>query len=159
MRLSHQQNLKVGYKEAINQSKNIKVIFVFFMQSILFQESEGKCNVKLSIVSFILLRIFFNALGISWPCFFLFDFFFVCLFVCVVFCFCFFSSSIFQAFQKSVKTYKKNFYFQKIWHFFMKYISHFKLSITFFDSIFPVSFFAHHARLLKYKSDASWWCQ
>ena len=117
MRLSHQQSLKVGYKEAINQSKNIKVIFVFFMQSILFQESEGKCNVKLSIVSFILLRIFFNALGISWPCFFLFDFFFVCLFVCVVFCFCFFSSSIFQAFQKSVKTYKKNFYFQKIRHF------------------------------------------
>lgn len=158
MRLSHQQNLNVGYKEAINQSKNIKVIFVFFMQSILFQESEGKCNVKLSIVSFILLRIFFNALGISWPCFFFVWFFFLfCLFVCVV-C-CFFSSSIFQAFQKSVKTYKKNFYFQKIWHFFMKYISHFKLSITFFDSIFPVNFFAHHARLLKYKSDASWWCQ
>ena len=78
MRLSHQHNLKVGYKEAINQSKNIKVIFVFFMQSILFQESEGKCNVKLSIVSFILLRIFFNALGISWPCFF-----FVCLFVSI----------------------------------------------------------------------------
>lgn len=133
MRLSHQQNLKVGYKEAINQSKNIKVIFVFFMQSILFQESEGKCNVKLSIVSFILLRIFFNALGISWPCFFFvwFFFFFIYLFACVVFCFCFFSSSIFQAFQKSVKTYKKNFYFQKIRHFFMKYISHFKLSITF----------------------------
>ena len=85
MRLSHQHNLKVGYKEAINQSKNIKVIFVFFMQSILFQESEGKCNVKLSIVSFILLRIFFNALGILWPCFFLFDFFFffVCLFVSI----------------------------------------------------------------------------
>ena len=38
----------------------------------------------------------------------------------------------------------------------MKYISHFKLSITFFDSIFPVNFFAHHARLLKYKSDVSW---
>ena len=142
MRLSHQQNLNVGYKEAINQSKNIKVIFVFFMQSILFQESEGKCNVKLSIVSFILLRIFFNALGILWPCFFLFDFFFV-LFVCLL------------VFQKSVKTFKKNFYFQKIRHFFMKYISHFKLSITFFDSIFPVNFFAHHARLLKYKSDVS----
>ena len=142
MRLSHQHNLKVGYKEAINQSKNIKVIFVFFMQSILFQESEGKCNVKLSIVSFILLRIFFNALGILWPCFFLFDFFFF-LVVCLL------------VFQKSVKTFKKNFYFQKIRHFFMKYISHFKLSITFFDSIFPVNFFAHHARLLKYKSDVS----
>ena len=159
MRLSHQQNLKVGYKEAINQSKNIKVIFVFFMQSILFQESEGKCNVKLSIVSFILLRIFFNALGISWPCFF-FVWFFFCLFICLCcFLFLFFFKQHFSSIPEISENLQKEFLFSENQTFFMKYISHFKLSITFFDSIFPVSFFAHHARLLKYKSDASWWCQ
>ena len=93
---------------------------------ILFQESEDERNVSARItVFFILLIIFFNSLGISLPCFF----------TCSIF-------------------FKKNFYFQKIRHFVMKYISHFKLSITFFDSIFPVSFFALYAWLIKYKSNA-----
>ena len=124
MRLSHQQNLKVGYKEAINQSKNIKVIFVFFMQSILFQESEGKCNVKLSIVSFILLRIFFNALGISWPCFFFvwfFFFLFICL-CCFLFLF-FFQAAFFKHSRNQWKLTKRISIFRKsdifLWNIFL----------------------------------------
>lgn len=125
MRLSHQQNLKVGYKEAINQSKNIKVIFVFFMQSILFQESEGKCNVKLSIVSFILLRIFFNALGISWPCFFfVWFFFFLFIYLLVLFfVFVFFQAAFFKHSRNQWKLTKRISIFRKsdifLWNIFL----------------------------------------
>ena len=75
-------------------------------------------------------------------------FFFVWFFFCFV--------CLFVSIPEISENFQNEFLFSENQTFFMKYISHFKLSITFFDSIFPVNFFAHHARLLKYKSDVSW---